>query len=409
MIGPGEPVRLTTNASWDFAPAWSPDGRSIAFLRSLDDYHASVVVIPAMGGQERELARVAFNTFGTVMHWPLNGPPPYLAWSADGKWLLAVDGNTPDYNETYRIVRISTETGEKRPLTAPPRTTSGDGAIAVSPDGKTLAFVRAVTLPVSDIYVVSVSKDLLPAGDPRRITFDRKEIDGLSWTADGRALVFPSTRGHKLELWRIPAKPVGKPVRLAVTGDDPANVQISREGHRLIYSHTFENTNIWRVSLRGAQAGRATNLIPSTRSEFHPRYSPNGRRIAFEVPAGVNSGFSGSEGIWVANQDGSNPVQLISFENAWAGSPRWSPDGQKIAFDCNAAGNWDIYVINSAGGKPVRLTMNLADDTKPSWSRDGKWVYFSSNRTGTFQIWKIPASGGKGIQLTKNGGMVAFE
>lgn len=409
MIGPGEPVRLTTSPNWDFAPAWSPDGRSIAFLRALDDYRASVMVIPAMGGQERKLTRIAFNTFDAVMHWRLNVPPPYLAWSADGKWLLAVDGDTPDYNETYHIIRISTETGGKRPLTAPPGTTSGDGSLALSPDGKTLAFTRTLTSSVSDIYVVPLSRELLPTGNPQQVTFDRKEIDGLAWTEDGRALVFPSTRGTRLELWRVPAKPLGKPVRLTVTGDDPVDVQISPQGHRLIYSPVFENTNIWRVSLRGGQTGQATNLIPSTRSEFHPRYSPDGRRIAFEAPTGVNSGFSASEAIWVANSNGSNPVQLTSFGNAWAGSPRWSPDGQKIAFDCNAAGNWDIYVINSEGGKPVRLTMSLADDTKPSWSRDGKRIYFSSNRTGTFQIWKIPAGGGKGSQLTKNGGMVAFE
>jgi Tol biopolymer transport system component len=286
---------------------------------------------------------------------------------------------------------------------------SGDGSLALSPDGKTLAFTRTVTFAVSDIYIVPLLKDLLPTGEPRRITFDKKEIDGLSWTSDGRALVFPSTRGGRLELWRIPAKPIGKPVRLTVAGDDPTDVHLSREGHRLVYSHIFENTNILRLTLRGDQAGRATNLIPSTRSEFHPQYSPDARRITFEAPTAVNRGFSASEEVWVANEDGSNPVQLTFFENAWAGSPRWSPDGQKIAFDCNAAGSWDISAISSQGGKPVRLTRSVANDEKPSWSRDGKWIYFSSNRTGTFQIWKIPASGGKPIQLTKNGGLEAFE
>src|SRR5205085_2923174 len=61
MIGPGDPVRLTANPNGDFAPSWSPDGRSIAFLRALDNAHASVMVIPALGGQERELTRVVFH------------------------------------------------------------------------------------------------------------------------------------------------------------------------------------------------------------------------------------------------------------------------------------------------------------------------------------------------------------
>lgn len=107
--------------------------------------------------------------------------------------------------------------------------------------------------------------------------------------------------------------------------------------------------------------------------------------------------------------DGSNPAQLTFFSNAWAGSPQWSPDGQKIAFDSNAAGNWDICVVSSQGGKPARLTTNPANDFKPTWSRDGKWIYFGSNRTGTYQIWKIPSTGGNEIQLTKNGGFAGGE
>src|SRR5579884_2449077 len=55
MIGPGEPVRLTSDSNGDFAPAWSPDGRWIAFLRKLDSLRAAVMLIPALGGQEREL------------------------------------------------------------------------------------------------------------------------------------------------------------------------------------------------------------------------------------------------------------------------------------------------------------------------------------------------------------------
>jgi eukaryotic-like serine/threonine-protein kinase len=111
----------------------------------------------------------------------------------------------------------------------------------------------------------------------------------------------------------------------------------------------------------------------------------------------------------VSNEGGTNQVQITSFGNAWAGVPRWSPDGQRTAFDCDAADNYDIYVINSQGGKPIRLTTSPANDVRPSWSHDGKWIYFASNRTGTYRIWKIPSNGGEEIQVTKNSGFVAFE
>jgi Tol biopolymer transport system component len=396
MIGPGEPVRLTSNPSGDFAPAWSPDGRLIAFLRAIDHEHSAIMAIPALGGQERELTRIRFSPDLAMFlpDWEWGVPPPFLAWSPDGKWLLALD--------QCRVVRISAESGEKRPLTSPPPAIFGDGSLAVSPDGKTLAFTRTVTYSVSDIFIVPLSKDLLPTSEPQRITLDSKEITGLTWTSDGRALVFPSMRGGRLELWRTLAKPSSKPGKLTITGDDPFDPAISRQAHRLVYAHKFGYENVWRVSLKAKQAGEATDLVPSTREEGHPRYSPDGRRIAFEAS------FSGREEIWVDDADGSNPIQLTSF-NAWAGSPRWSPDGRKIAFDCNAAGNWDIYVIDAQGGKPVRLTANPAMDARPSWSHDGKWIYFESDRTGADQIWKIPASGGQEIQLTKNGGSVPFE
>lgn len=96
--------------------------------------------------------------------WEWELPPPFLAWSADSRWLLAVDRG--------RVVRISAESGEKRFLTSPPPGIFGDGSLAVSPDGKTLAFTRTITYSVSDLYTVPISQDLLPTSEPRRITSD---------------------------------------------------------------------------------------------------------------------------------------------------------------------------------------------------------------------------------------------
>src|SRR5207249_1997997 len=118
-----------------------------------------------------------------------------------------------------------------------------------------------------------------------------------------------------------------------------------RGGHHLVYSHQILDWNIWRVPLNGKAGGQPQRLISSTRLDYQARHSADGKRIAFV------SNRSGSEAIWICNADGSDPVQLTAFRNAWAGSPRWSPDGQKIAFDCDAAGNWDVYVISSQGGK----------------------------------------------------------
>ena len=102
-------------------------------------------------------------------------------------------------------------------------------------------------------------------------------------------------------------------------------------------------------------------------------------------------------------------MQLTSFGGAFLGSPRWSPDGQRIAFDVFREGHADIYVVSADGGSPRRFTTEPSQEVRPSWSRDGRWIYFGSNRSDTWQVWKAPAEGGAAVQVTKNGGREAFE
>ena len=113
--------------------------------------------------------------------------------------------------------------------------------------------------------------------------------------------------------------------------------------------------------------------------------------------------------IWLADPDGSNAVQLTVDGRSTIGAPCWSPDGERIVFHSNPEGQWDVYVIPAAGGKPRNLTSHPASDAFPSFSRDRQWIYFNSNRTGELRIWKIPASGGDAVQVTNSVGFAPFE
>ncbi len=98
-------------------------------------------------------------------------------------------------------------------------------------------------------------------------------------------------------------------------------------------------------------------------------------------------------------------MQLTHGPGRWQGSPRWSPDGRRIAFDSQGEdGQWDIWTIDAGGGSPRRLTLDPGDDTMPSWSRDGRFIYWSSDRTATRNVWRAPANGGAEEQLTRTGG-----
>src|SRR5437588_4403055 len=117
--------------------------------------------------------------------------------------------------------------------------------------------------------------------------------------------------------------------------------------------------------------GAALILPIATNAEVrllrHPTYSKG--KVAFS--------YLGD--IWIANENGS-ATQRLTDNKARDIYPRFSPDGNWIAFSSNRDGNYDVFVIPATGGKPKQLTFHTADDNVVGWSPDGKRVLFSSTR-----------------------------
>src|ERR1700758_5313805 len=89
--------------------------------------------------------------------------------------------------------------------------------------------------------------------------------------------------------------------------------------------------------------------------------------------------FSYLGDIWVANEDGSG-AQRLTDNTARDIYPRFSPDGKWIAFSSNRDGNYDVYVVAADGGRPRQLTFHTANDTVVGWTPDSKQILFSSAR-----------------------------
>src|SRR5215813_2195139 len=389
LVDGGNWVRLTDDPGDDVNPVWSPDGGAIAFYRSSPDGDG-IFLVPALGGAERKLTGVWANRFGFGSH-------TWIHWSPDGKWLVVSDKTSAE--EPFSLFLLSPETGEKRRVTSPPASVVGDCSPAFSPDGQRLAFVRVISALVGEIHLVSVN-----GGEPKRLTFDGAGVSNLAWTPDGREIVFASRLGGKNRLYRIPVEGGGAEW-LAATGSEAQYPAFSRDGSRLAWRQNTSDEDIFRLALKSGSENvpPVASLIVSTALEASPRYSPDGKRIAFV------SNRSGSDEIWVCGSDGENPIRLTSFRGPLAGSPSWSPDGKQIVFDCRPEGNADIYVVSAEGGQPRRLTTDPAEDIVPSWSRDGRWIYFTSNRSGRLQIWKMPAGEGEAAQMTRQGGFEPME
>jgi Tol biopolymer transport system component len=386
-------VQITSTALRESAPAWSPDGRQIAFTRE----GQGIFVISPLGGADRKIADTQVPLLLKT-----------IAWTADARSLVMTE-MTSSVGASLFVVSI--ETGEKRRLTTPPEPSIGDGWPAISPDGRTVAFARYSQDTSANVFVVPLS-----GGEPRQLTADKASIFGMAWISDSD-LVLSSDRGGSFRLWRLSAKPSSAPAiaALDIGSEDARFPSISRRGTatpaRLAYQRLVENLDIRRAEIVGADTRQralksSQPFIASTKSEDHPQYSPDGTKVAFV------SRRSGTYEIWLCASDGSNPVRLTSMGGPVVVGPRWSPDGRRIAFFATTgpAGSYQTYVMDVDGGRPSRLTQSEGGlEALPAWSRNDRSMYLTSGRSGSLQIWKFPLDGGKPAQLTRRGGAEASE
>jgi Tol biopolymer transport system component len=386
-------AQLTSGPAIESSPTWSPDGRQIAFLRD----GAAVLLISPLGGDERKVAETRAPLLLNTM-----------AWTPDSEFLVISELTSPICASLFLV---SAKTGAKKRLTWPPEPSIGDGWPAVSSDGRTVAFARYSQDIGANIHLMSSS-----GGQPRPITAEKASLYGLAWSPDGRDVIFSSNRDGGFRLWRAAAAAVkASPSPVQTAGEDarfPAFSQAgSKRSARLAYQRLQQNLDIRRAEISGDGGPRqilkrSAPFIVSTRSEDHPRYSPDGKKIAFA------SNRSGTWEIWLCDSEGSKPARLSSMGGPPAISPQWSPDGRRLAFfaPTGGLGQYQAYLVDADGGLPRRL--NRDDDgfaAVPIWSGDGRSIYFASGRSGSLDIWKIPVEGGAPEQITNRGGAESSE
>jgi TolB protein len=138
---------------------------------------------------------------------------------------------------------------------------------------------------------------------------------------------------------------------------------------------------------------RAVTLLQSREPILSPRYAPDGKRIAYV------SFEQKRPRIFVQNIDTGRREQVTNYEGL-NGAPAFSPDGTKLAFVLSKDGNPEIYVMNLASRAMTRVTNNPAIDTEPFWGKDGSTIYFTSDRGGKPQIYKTSVGGGNADRVT---------
>ncbi len=404
VVGSDQFLQLTSNDG-DCCPVWSPDGRSIAFSRFANQEFTIHVVSADGGAGQKRQAENTLNPMSAAYsptaagtsdrQLDTNGVVPQrgeLDWAPDGKSIA--------FAGTSGIYLVSLDNATVHRLTEPPPMAQ-DWGPTFSPDGEKLLFVRnrQVGLP-DEIWCTSAS-----GGVGTRILSERgKVVSSPQWSYDGRSVIYSSNRNGHPSLWRASLDTPDSVVQIKEAGSPAWDPAVSRRGYRMAYERVMRSLSIWQLDLSSASHERPSILVSSTSDTDQgpgPQFSPDGKKLAYM------SDRSGTMEIWVSNRDGSNPFQLTAV--GVAGTPRWSPDSQSIAFDANSPDGPKVLTISVRGGAPQVLTPDKFESQVPSWSRDGKWIYFASTRGGDPQVWKVSAFGGSPVQVTHHGGHAALE
>lgn len=155
------------------------------------------------------------------------------------------------------------------------------------------------------------------------------------------------------------------------------------------------STNNTRYTLQRSDydGARAVTLLQSREPILSPRFAPDGKRIAYV------SFEQKRPRIFIQNIDTGRREQVTNFEGL-NGAPAWSPDGSRLAFVLSKDGNPDIYVMNVASRQISRVTAGPGINTEPFWGKDGNTLYFTSDRGGKPQIYKQSVSGGGAERVT---------
>ncbi|MCL6565216.1 MAG: translocation protein TolB [Acidobacteriia bacterium] len=295
---------------------------------------------------------------------------------------------------------------------------------AVHPAARLFSDVLFADLEYSGI-IEMVSKSFFPLRQPSVPA----ELQPAEWSApptSAHFLVFGnlSLAGTQLvvEAWlydvRNPQSPpaLAKRYRASVNPENSAEAQARRLAHQLadeivsllsggipgiastqiaFISNRTGSKEVWVMDYDGANQRRITNLQTIA---LTPRWSPDGSRIAFTCYQ--KSGDTISAQICMHSMETGRSVAFYRYRGTNS-SPAWSPDGSKIVFMSSMHGDPELFLIDVSGSNLRRLTYSAGADTSPVWNpRTGQQIAFVSDRGGTPQLYIMAADGSSVEKIT---------
>jgi Tol biopolymer transport system component/tRNA A-37 threonylcarbamoyl transferase component Bud32 len=346
----GESLRLTTGPAADTSPAWFPDGSAVAFERA-NGAQSSIWKVPRLGGAPTMLVE--------------DGAQPTI--SLEGGWVAFTRADAS--GEQHVMVMSLTGAADIRFVT-----TTDDGLFdhrhpAWSPDGEWICYAD-----FRDLWLVPAA-----GGASTRLTRDQAVDDSPVWSADGRWIYFSSLRGATTAVWRVHSSG-GTPERVTSGSGPERQPSVSRDGTRLAYSTFVSDPDALLVD----RSTGARSLISGSRQEDTPAVAPDGRSVVY------TSDRLGKFDLWrqpVLDGRVEGSPQKLTDHPGNVACPRFSPDGQWIAYFRVEGSARTLWILPAAGGIPHRLVERSGIDMHASFSPAGDRIAFVSDRSGHESVW----------------------
>lgn len=365
------------NMFW-YAPAWSLDGKSIAFPVGQGDENGRYETVLAVDVETRATRKL------TDTRWQQVGQP---RWLADGLVLTASEDSTAP----QQLWHISLPDGTASRIT---RDVNNYENLSLTSDVKTLAVIQDHV--VSNIWTMGED-----TSSGRQIMSEAGWLNELIWLPDGR-LAYTSRAGGTSDIWTMNAD--GSNIRqLTVGANARLGLSVTADEKQFVFAAEQDGKyNLWRVNIDGSNLERITN----GEGEFYPQCTPDGRWIVYQSGANYPT-------LWKMPIGGGEAVQLTKTT---ASRPSISPDGKFAAYhylDSSFEGSrWGIGIISLADGKRIKRFdfPSTVVERLVKWTRDGRAIAFLNSPGGVPNIWTQPIDGGDPKPLTdfKSDSIITF-